>query len=204
MQNLTNDQTGSFIYLVALLAFLGSGVLLGRRYKISLVLKQLFWWFLIILGVVFLYSFRYEFEDVKYRLKSALFPSSAIVRDGQIIISKSKDNHFYINLKVNDQNIRFLVDTGATITTLSQKDAKRIGIDVNNLTYNQIFNTANGRAFGASVRLDKIEINGILFYDIYASVNNSEMETSLLGMNFLENFKKKEFYQDKMILIKRY
>ena len=197
---LTSDQIGNLIYLMAILAILCSGILFKRRIKASVVLKQLFWWLLIIVIIVFLYSFRYDFNNITNRLKSELFPSNAIILNGQIIINSSQDGHFYINLKVNDKSTRFMVDTGASDMVLTQDVAQIVGINLDNLSYNKIYQTANGKVFAASVKLDKIEINGILFYDVYASVNNANLETSLLGMSFLKNFKKYEFYQDKLIL----
>jgi len=201
MFNLNADDTGRFIYLFALLIFLASGFLFRGKIKTSEILKQLSLWFLIIMGIVILYSFRFEFMNIKNRLLAELFPSKAIqTGQNQITISLSQDNHYYINLKINNQNVRFMIDTGASDITLSQQDAKKIGINLDDLTYNKIYQTANGKTYGASVNLNKIELAGIIFYNIAASVNSSNMGSSLLGMSFLRNFKKYEFYQDKLIL----
>ena len=201
MLNLTGEETGNLIYLIILLGFIASGTLFKKQIKASQILKQLFWWFLIILVIIFLYSFRHDFDNAKNRLKSELFPSSAMrISDNQIRINISQGGHFYIKLKVNGEDVSFMIDTGASDTVLSQDDAKKVGINLNNLSYNKIYNTANGKVFAASVKLDKVELSGIIFYDIYASVNNSNLETSLLGMSFLKNFKKYEFYQDKLVL----
>ncbi len=201
MLNLSSDDIGNLIYLIALLAFIASGFLFKSKIKTSKILKDLFLWFLIILFIVVLYSFRHDFSNIKNRLKSELFPSHGVrISDNQISINISQNGHFYLHLKVNNKNIKFMIDTGASDIVLSQIDAKKAGINLNNLSYNKIYQTANGKTFGASVTLDNVELNGVIFYDIPASVNNSNMGTSLLGMRFLRNFKKYEFYQDKLIL----
>ena len=53
---------------------------------------------------------------------------------------------------------------------------------------------------GAIVNLAKIEVAGVIFKGIPATINNSDLNISLLGMSFLNRFKKYEFYQDKLIL----
>ena len=93
-----------------------------------------------------------------------------------------------------------MIDTGASDLVLSLKDAKKVGIDVRKLNFNKRYQTANGVTYGASVSLDQVEFGGVKFGNIPASVNNSQMGTSLLGMSFLRNFKKYEFYRDKLIL----
>jgi aspartyl protease family protein len=201
MQNLSSDQTGQFIYLIVLLFFISSGFLFKGKIKASQALTQLFCWLLITLTIIVLYSFRYDFYNIKDRLISELFPSHAVrLSDSQVSINISRNNHFYIKLKVNNQNIRFMIDTGASDMVINQKDAKKVGLNLEDLVYNKRYQTANGSTFGASVTLQKIEFGGLIFNNVPASVNNSNMGTSLLGMSFLRNFKKYEFYQDRLIL----
>jgi len=201
MHDLTNNQTGNLIYLIGLICLIGGGILRSRRMKLSLVFKQLLCWLVIILTIVLLYSYRYEFSSIKDRIQSELMPSKVVrISDHQISINVSEGGHFFIDLKINDETVHFMVDTGASDIVLNQSDAKRVGIAMNNLNYSKMYETANGQVFGASVKLEKIELGGIIFHDIYASVNNADLETSLLGMSFLKHFKKYEFYQDKLIL----
>jgi aspartyl protease family protein len=93
-----------------------------------------------------------------------------------------------------------MIDTGASDIMLSISDAKKIGINTNNLIFNRPYQTANGRSFGASIKLKEVEISGIKFKDIYASVNEGDMGVALLGMSFLRRFSKYEFFQDRLVL----
>jgi aspartyl protease family protein len=200
MFNFSSDDTANFIYLILLLAFLVNAIIFNKKIKASKVILQLSCWLGIALLIIFLYSFRYEFINAKNRIKSELFPSSAIIQNDQIIINISQDNHYYIDLIINNEKIKFLIDTGASDLVLSKFDAKKIGIDFDRLNFNKIYQTANGQTKGASIILDNIEISGLLFKNIPASVNLSPMRHSLLGMRFLNNFKKYEFYQNRLIL----
>ena len=201
MFGLDSDDTVNFIYLVLLLILLANGVLFNSKIKKSEVLKQLFLWLIIALVIIVIYSFRFEFIGIKNRIAGELFPGKAqSLGNNQISINISDDRHFYINLKVNGKNVRFMIDTGASDIVLNESDAKRIGIDLSKLSYNRIYQTANGKSLGAMAIVETIELNGLMFYDVGVSINNSDMGTSLLGMSFLRNFKRYEFYQDKLIL----
>ena len=116
------------------------------------------------------------------------------------MINLSQDGHFYLNVKINNVPVRFMIDTGASDIVLNLDEAKRVGIDVKKLRFDKTYQTANGKSFGAMVVLDEITVADVIFRKVSASVNSAEMGTSLLGMRFLRQFKKYEFYQDKLVL----
>ena len=196
-----SEDWSNFIYLSFLLIYLVSSVIFKSHIKTSQLLKQFMGWVGIALISLILYSFRHEVKSIKNRIVAELFPSNIIqVSDSQIGVSISEDGHFYMDIKINNIPIKFLVDTGASNIILSLNDAKRIGINTNNLNYTRTYNTANGKVMGAIVNLSKIEVAGVTFKGIPATINNSDLNISLLGMSFLNRFKKYEFYQDKLIL----
>ena len=158
-------------------------------------------WAAIAMFVVILYSFRFDFLEVKTRLVGELNPSHIQVNSSdKIIINMSYGNHFYANVKVNNKNIRFMIDTGATDMVLSLRDAKKAGINIAKLIFNKPYQTANGISYGASVVLKDVKFGNLNLKNVRASVNSSDMGVSLLGMSFLRNFKKYEFYQNRLIL----
>ena len=88
--------------------------------------------------------------------------------------------------EVNGVPVQFLVDTGASVVTLSRDDAERAGLNPEGLSFSQRFNTANGTAFGAPVRIQRLSIGGIVLNDVRGAVMESGLTGSLLGMSFLE------------------
>ncbi|PIR34787.1 MAG: TIGR02281 family clan AA aspartic protease, partial [Alphaproteobacteria bacterium CG11_big_fil_rev_8_21_14_0_20_44_7] len=94
--------------------------------------------------------------------------------------------HYHIDTEINGVTIKFMVDTGASDVVLTKNDAKKLGINLHNLDYTKMYNTANGITYGAPIVINKIKIDNFVIYNIKASVNNSEMEQSLLGMSFLD------------------
>ncbi|MCE3255201.1 MAG: Transporter [Rickettsiaceae bacterium] len=191
----------NIVYLSLLLTLLASSVLFKSHLKASELAKQALWWSVIILVILVAYSFRYDFYRIKDRLSAELFPSRAVIsEDKKISISAANDGHFYIDINVNSKPVRFMVDTGASDTTLNLSDARRVGIDPNRLTSFRRYQTANGTVFGGLAVVEKMEIAGIEFDNVTVSVNSSNMGTSLLGMNFLNRFDRYEFYQDRLVL----
>ncbi|WP_010297656.1 retropepsin-like aspartic protease family protein [Candidatus Odyssella thessalonicensis] len=142
--------------------------------------------------IVFLigYSFREDLHGVSDRIKSNLFPYAAVqTGNAHISFTKAVDGHFYIEAEINHTPVLFMVDTGATRTTLTLADAKRLGVDVENLSYNEPIHTASGMDFVATTQLTDIKVGDLTLMGISASVSKNLKGHSLLGMNFLKKLK---------------
>jgi len=193
MHNLGQEDLANLIYGVVLLSFLISGYFFRGTIEKSKAMKQIGIW----LAIIFVITVAYGLKD---KWISAFVPSKPNVTSNKIEVSKSSDSHFYISMKINDKSVLFLVDTGATDTTLNIKDAKKVGINVDKLIYNKRYSTANGTIYGASATVKKVEIENLVFNDVGISVNQNDLTTSLLGINFLNKFKSYEIRGDKLIL----
>jgi aspartyl protease family protein len=102
-----------------------------------------------------------------------------------VTIAADGNGHFMAEGQVNGAHVRFLVDTGATLVTLSATEAKRLGIDYRR-GQQAVSQTANGRVLVYRVRLDSVTVGGMTIRDVDAVVNDAPgMEVSLLGMSFL-------------------
>ena len=201
LDNLDKTDQQNLIYLSILLAFLIGGIFFRRNLKLSQALKYLAWWALIAFVGIGFYTYRFEFSDFKTRILGEINPASAhLENDNQIVINLAEDGHFYIDTKINGIAIRFMIDTGASDIVINANEAQKLGFDRDKLLFNKRYETANGTVFGASVNLHELEIAGIKFHDINASINSADMGISLLGMSFLRQFKKYEFYQDRLVL----
>lgn len=179
---MTVDDKAYLFYLVILLGMVATWFLYDRRETISQSLQQALIWGLIFVGMITAYGFKDVFH-------AQLFPSAAVQNgEGSVTLSRANDGHFYATLAVNGRDIEFVVDTGATSIVLSQDDAQDIGIDIENLNYLGQSYTANGIVRTAEVRLNHIELGDITFYDMRASVNGGELNQSLLGMDYINQF----------------
>jgi aspartyl protease family protein len=199
--NISSSEWPSLVYLSLLLTLLVSSVIFKSHLKASDLLKQAMIWAVIVLVILIAYSFRYNLSAIKDRVSAELFPSKVMqIGERQIAIAISNDGHFYADIKINQKPVRFMVDTGASDIALNLSDAKRVGIDVNNLSSFKQYQTANGSIVSGLAEVDEVELAGVTFNDVTVSVNESNMGISLLGMSFLKRFKKYEFYQDRLVL----
>lgn len=199
--NLNKGDWQNFIYLAVILVALLSGLSSRRELGFKKILKYFAIWSFVGLISISLYAYRHEFSDFKNRILGEINPSAARVnQSGQIMINLSEDGHFYINLEINSVPMRFMIDTGASDIVISLAEAERIGINEKKLLFNKPYQTANGTSWGASVIFDELKVGNVKFHNVPASVNRSDMGISLLGMSFLRQFRKYEFYRDQLIL----
>jgi aspartyl protease family protein len=100
-----------------------------------------------------------------------------------LILHAGRDGYVFVDAAVNGTPLRMAFDTGATMVSLTQADAARIGI-AGGLDYTIPFGTANGRAYGAAVTLREIRIGQLEIDDVKAVVMPN-LNVSLLGQSFL-------------------
>lgn len=92
--------------------------------------------------------------------------------------------HFVSQGRINGANVRFLIDTGASMVSLGASDARRLGI--NAATGEAGFaQTANGVVRVWEHRLDAVSLGGITLYGVRAIVHENDLPVALLGMSFL-------------------
>jgi aspartyl protease family protein len=132
------------------------------------------------------YSYRDDVNAIFGRAVGTAVPARGVqVAPGVMRFEADDGGAFVVNATVNGTAVRFLIDTGASGIALSQRDARRLGIDDNTLDYNTPILTANGMTRAASVTLKSIEVGPLTAHDVKAWVNKGELDQSLLGMSFL-------------------
>ena len=201
--NLDADTFGYVALGVALLVFIGGGVLLRYRGHAGAMFRDAVTWIALGLALVTLYSYRDVLLPKAGRLAGELLPGSAMVVEEspggpvEVKIRKRLDGHFTAKAEINGTPITMIVDTGASTIVLRPEDAKKIGINLNKLSYTVPVLTANGRAVAARVRLDTVAIGPLARDDVDALVAEPKALTeSLLGMSFLSRLRSYEFSGD--------
>jgi len=99
-------------------------------------------------------------------------------------IKRDSDGLFRITLRVNDVETRFIVDTGATTTVLTGKDAERAGVQTTHSGRDMI-DTAAGPSPMRWAKLDRVDIGSAQIRGVDAAVVEQGLSTSLLGQNIL-------------------
>jgi len=198
------ESRDAMIHLVrwgAILVLISSGILASRRFTLGKAARDLAIWAAIVAGLVAVYGFRSELTMVGNRILGELEPSrSQQLAGGELEFRRSGDGHFYIDAQVNGRPVRFLVDTGATDIVLSPTDARRLGFGRSALTFDRVYETANGVGRGAPVMLDSVAVGQLRYPEVAASVNDAPMSDSLLGMSFLDRLSGYEVRGDSLVL----
>lgn len=198
------DDGARVVYLslwAAVLApvILFSGLPFGRLFRSLAV------WIVIGLVLVIGYERRDELESLATDITAGLSPgtpSTSVSADGRptVTLNKGLGGHFYVQAQANSGEVRFLVDTGATTTTMRESDAERAGIDIDELRYIVPVLTANGPTLAARANIRRFAVGGIERSDLTVMIApDAQLGQSLLGMNFLNSLEAFEFRRDRLI-----
>jgi aspartyl protease family protein len=189
-----SDSLARLAYL-ALLACAVIGALFALyRGRLRSGVRDALLWGLIFLGFVAAYGLK---DDIA----GALDPSQAVMTEqGAVLLRRGPDGHFRLQAEVNGAPVTFLVDTGATDVVLTREAARRAGLDPDALRYTRRAQTANGIARFAPVRLERLEFAGLSARDVPAAVSEGRLFTSLLGMSYLDRFRRISVEGDRMLL----
>ena len=105
--------------------------------------------------------------------------------EGNVLTFRAnRQGHVVLDAMVNGAPVQFLVDTGATMVTLTMHDAETVGISRNELSFTTQTMTANGPARVALVHLRDVRIGQLSIADVPAQVAEN-LGISLLGQSFL-------------------
>lgn len=169
------------IYLSLLLLAVGGWVLVEYRGRMGQALRAAAAWTLLFLGAVALYGMWGD-------LRRDILPMQEMTATGSLALPRASDGHYYAQLQIGGRVITVMADTGASSLVLSPRDARSIGIDPETLAYPGQAMTANGPVQTATVRLRDVALGPFQDDSIIAQVNRSDMDISLLGMDYLGRF----------------
>lgn len=108
----------------------------------------------------------------------------------EIVLSASSGGHFTAGGTINGKQVRFMVDTGATLVSLGKDDADRLGIDLSNARQGST-QTANGQVPVWLVTLNSVRIGDVELSNVGAAVLPQPMPMVLLGNSFLSRMNMK-------------
>ncbi len=187
-------EIGRLIFLIVLGGAVVFWFLASNRQSLNKTLQYAVVWGLIFLGVIAAAGL---WDDVRHQV----MPRQAVFEDqGRVQVPRSPDGHYYLTLDVNGSSVDFVVDTGASGVVLSQKDAARTGLPMDELVYLGRAMTANGEVRTAPIRLDRVALGGIVDRNVPAWVNEGDLDKSLLGMAYLQRWDRIEITQGELIL----
>jgi aspartyl protease family protein len=142
--------------------------------KTGLIPMMIFW--CVVMGLLYLLMTHY------------LKPRQAqVLANGDLVIQRSPDGHFYTTGHINGQEVKFMVDTGATLVSVSESFARKAmiqgGVPIT-------FNTANGTQPGRVVEGVGVAIGPVSVTNVKVGVGLrlGADDEALLGQSFLSKF----------------
>lgn len=157
--------------------------------------------FIWVAWVIVLALLVFVFQDVlEKQWNPNIQPEYSLTETGkaEVRLLQNKQGHYVTQGKINDQNVTFLLDTGATNVSIPTHIAEQLQLAS---TGSHIAQTANGNVRVFKTSLEQLNIGNLFLYNISASINpGMKSDEILLGMSAL---KKVEFSQSGNTLILR-
>ena len=178
---MTNDlMLGGVYILMAIMLVLGS--LMARREPVAKMVTMALAWIVIFAAGFVLFTFRDDFGYLAQRLKAEAIGSP--VTEGQVTrIPMAIDGHFWVHAKLNGEDVKFLVDSGATMTTIDRDTANAAGVKVSPRP-DEYVRTGNGIIRVSSGRARELSIGNIVRNDVGLQIADND-DLNVLGMNYL-------------------
>ena len=178
---MTNSLPLGGVYLL-MAVMLVLGMLMSRREPAAKLLTAAVAWLAIFGAGFILLTFRDNFGWVAQRLKAEAF-GTPVEQGRETRIPMAIDGHFWVDGSVNGKIVKFLVDSGATTTTVDRDTARLAGVEVSSRR-DQYVRTGNGVIRVASGRADELVIGGIARRDVALEIADND-DLNVLGMNYL-------------------
>lgn len=180
------DQALSFVYLVGVLILVVSALMV-RRIPIGQGLKMFAGWVLIFLAAFVAFTLKDDFAALGKRVVAEGRGQGQVVAVGsELRIRKAMDGHFWVNGELNGHEVRFLVDSGATVTSISSETARLADIAPTG-GLPAMVQTANGVVRVERARAERLKVGTIERRDLAVHVSEAFGPMNVLGMNFLSS-----------------
>ena len=180
---MTNDlMLGGVYILMAMMLVVGA--LMARREPAAKMLQMALAWVVIFAAGFVLFTFRDNFGWVAQRLRAEAV-GTPVQEGGETRIPMAIDGHFWVEATINGHPTKFLVDSGATTTTIDRQTANAAGIEVSTRR-DRYVRTGNGVIRVASGRANELSIGGIRRRDVALEIADND-DLNVLGMNYLSS-----------------
>lgn len=203
------DQTAATIWYVLALMLVGSA-LVGRRLAWGGLIKMALLWVAIFAGLLGLFKFAQtqgyltgrwaeEGEAIAPDEAPAILPRARA--EGETLrIPIAQDGHYWVEGTINGSPARFLIDSGATFTALSDSTARAAGLNYDVGAPGVILSTANGKVEARQSSIATLAIGPIRASDLPVVVSPAFGEVNVIGMNMLTRLKSWGVQNGEMVL----
>lgn len=119
------------------------------------------------------------------RLTSSLGLDDQKVDGKELRVEMAPDGHFWASASINGVKTRMLIDSGATITAVSEQTAREANMDKASTLTPVMLHTANGVASAETGSIDELRVGNIVARNLRVVTAPGLGDLNVLGMNFL-------------------
>jgi aspartyl protease family protein len=182
------DEGISLVWGIGALVLVVSS-LAARQLPIGKTIKMVLAWIAIFGGMFVLFLFKDEGRVVWDRATAELSGNAGQIEGTTLRIPREEDGHYWVRANVNGTPVRFMVDSGATTTTLSPAAARTSKIEPSG-GFPVLVETANGTVEVQRARIKTLAVGNIVQRDAAVLIGSEGLgDTNLLGMSFLSALK---------------
>ncbi|MGE4323900.1 MAG: TIGR02281 family clan AA aspartic protease [Sphingobium sp.] len=210
----TGDQALSTIWYLMALVLVGSA-LVSRRLPAGGAIRMALTWVAIFVGLLALYKlgerqglFSARFGNAPAVAEQAGSDQAGTPADmpgsrtsgGMLRIPVSPDGHYWVEGTINGTAARFLIDSGATMTALSQGTARAAGLSIEPGAPGMMMTTANGQIEVRRSSIAVLAVGPVRATDLPVAVSATFGEVNVIGMNLLSQLKSWGVQDGEMVL----
>ena len=159
-------------------------VLLQRIPYVGRIFRFLFSFGLLAFAV-FLLLQQAPYQPTLARIADQLGLDDQKVVGSELRVRMAEDGHFWVSASINGVKTRMLIDSGATITALSEQTARKAGVETGMGLTPVVLRTANGVAPGSTGSVDELRVGNIVARNLKVVSSPGLGELDVIGMNFL-------------------
>lgn len=181
---MSDDTVPRALYLVLFLVLMASS-LAARRLPLRNTAKMALAWVGIFAVLIAVVAFKDEWKELGNRVSAAVTggASEGRVVGGELRIRMRDDGHFWLRGTVNDVPVDFLIDSGATTTTVEQSVATAAGLEAG--LRREPVETANGTV--VMIHSEGVLKAGPIERADFPILIAPQEGLNVLGMNFLSS-----------------
>lgn len=135
--------------------------------------------------LIFLLLQHAPFEPTLGRIAGEIGLDKQEVVGDEVRIRMARDGHFWANVSLNGVERRMLIDSGATVTALSEETASAARIQRDSDIVPVILRTANGTAPARPGTVEELRVGNITATNLKVVTSPALGGFDVLGMNFL-------------------
>jgi aspartyl protease family protein len=135
--------------------------------------------------LIFILLQQAPFQPELSRLTSSLGLDNQRVEGNELRVKMASDGHFWVAASINGVRTRMLIDSGATVTAISEQTAHSARVDTGKTIAPVMLRTANGVATAETGSIDELRVGNIVARNLKVVTAPGLGNLDVLGMNFL-------------------